>query len=189
LVLRAGSRGERSRRRLLWPPRGFNARARAANFTEAELPELMTLLRTRGPRIPDPEHPRLRRRASGSRTDCARCDCSGRRRRTGSGSGAAAVASPSLSRVAPARLDPNDPEQCRVHQRSRIAGCAKGRAAAELSIEQIAAIARQTQVELEAFVHGACASAIRASAWRACRWAGGVPIAASAPSRAACRTN
>ena len=41
---------------------GFNARAGAVNFTAAELPELMTFLRTRGVQgISDAQHARLPR--------------------------------------------------------------------------------------------------------------------------------
>ena len=110
---------------------GLNARARAVNFSEAELPELMAYLHTRGVKgyltlNTLVFHDELAEgRASGSRGRRR-----GRRRRVGARPWAAQAPRPALRGVAAACLDPNDLKQRRVHRRGRLARRAARRAAA-----------------------------------------------------------
>ncbi len=135
---------------------GFNARARAANFTDAELPELMTFLRTRGVRgyltlntlIFDDELVEAERVA---------------RLVVAAGVDAVLVQDLGLLRLLH-RLCPELPLHASTQMTLSSAECI-GEVESlgvrrvvlprELSIDQIAAIHRQTGVELEAFVHGA----------------------------------
>ena len=168
---------------------GFNARARAANFSLADLPELMTFLRTRGVKgyltlntlvfddeLEDVEQ--IVRPAVAAGVDAVLVQDLGLLR---------LIASP-LPRLplhASTQMTLSSAECIRQVEALGVRRVVLPR---ELSIDQIAAIHQQTDVELEAFVHGACASVTRANAWRASRWADAAPIAASAPSRAACPT-
>ena len=136
---------------------GFNARARAANFSPAELPELMTFLRTRGVKgyltlntlvFADELDEAERAAARGHR--------GGRRCRAGSRPRAAAAAGPALPRVAPARFDANDREQrASASARSSRWACEGSCCRANFRSIRSPPSAGRPVVELEAFVHGA----------------------------------
>ena len=135
---------------------GFNARARAANFSLADLPELMTFLRTRGVRgyltlntlVFDDELAAVEQLV---------------RPAAAAGVDAVLVQDLGLLRLLH-RLCPELPLHASTQMTMSSAECIRQVEALgvrrvvlprELSIDEIAAIHRQTDVELEAFVHGA----------------------------------
>jgi putative protease len=135
---------------------GFNARARAANFSLADMPELMTFLRTRGVKgylalntlVFDDELAEVERLA---------------RPAVAAGVDAVLVQDIGLLRLLH-RLCPELPLHASTQMTLSSAECIGQLESSglrrvvlprELSIEQIAAIGEQTDVELEAFVHGA----------------------------------
>ena len=120
--------------------RGFNARARAANFAADELPRLMDLLHRRGVRgyvtlntlvFPSelPEVEQLMRRIAAG----------GRRRRAGAGPGRRAADPRDLPRPADPRLDADDADQRRGLEfvREQL-GVERVVLARELSVDEIA---------------------------------------------------
>ena len=135
---------------------GFNARARAANFSLADLPELMTFLRTRGVRgyltlntlVFDDELAAVEEVV---------------RPAVAAGVDAVLVQDLGLLRLLH-RLCPELPLHASTQMTLSSAECIRQVEALgvrrvvlprELSIDEIAAIHRQTGIELEAFVHGA----------------------------------
>ena len=135
---------------------GFNARARAANFGMAELPELMTYLRTHGVRgyltlntlVFDDEMAEAEQIA---------------RAVVAAGVDAVLVQDLGLLRLLH-RLCPELPLHASTQMTLSSAECIREIESLgvrrvvlprELSIEQIAAVHSQTNIELEAFVHGA----------------------------------
>ena len=135
---------------------GFNARARAANFNMAELPELMTYLRTHGVRgyltlntlVFDDEMAEAEQIA---------------RAVVAVGVDAVLVQDLGLLRLLH-RLCPELPLHASTQMTLSSAECIREIESLgvrrvvlprELSIEQIAAVRAQTNIELEAFVHGA----------------------------------
>ena len=144
---------------------------------------------SRRQRLPDAQHARLRRRTRGGRAAA--------RVAIAAGVDAVLVQDVGLLRLL-GRLCPELPlhastqmtlEQRRVHPRGRVAGRAKGRAAAR-------AFHRPDRRHPPANGNRSWkrsstapfASAIPANASPVCRWAAAAPIAANAPSPAACRT-
>jgi putative protease len=135
---------------------GFNARARAANFSEADLPELMTFLRSRGVRgyvtlntlvFGDElaEAERIARQIAAAGVDAVLVQDIGLLRL--------------LHRLCP-ELPLHASTQMTLSSAECIAeveslGVRRVVLPRETSISQIAAIRQQTNVELEAFVHGA----------------------------------
>ncbi len=135
---------------------GFNARARAANFSDADLPQLMTFLRTRGVKgyltlntlVFDEELVEVERTV-----------------RLAVAAGADAVLVQDLGALRLMhRLCPDLPLHASTQMTLSSAECIREVASLgvrrvvlprELSIAEIAAIRRQTDVELEVFVHGA----------------------------------
>jgi U32 family peptidase len=135
---------------------GFNARARAANFSLAELPGLMTLLRTRGVK----GYLTLNTLVFGDELDGAERVA---RAAIVAGIDAILVQDLGLLRLLH-RLCPELPLHASTQMTLSSAECIAEVESLgvrrvvlprELSIDQIAAIRRQTDVELEAFVHGA----------------------------------
>ena len=135
---------------------GFNARARAANFSQAELPELMTFLRTRGVkgyltlntlvfRDELDEAERTARVAVEAGIDAVLVQDLGLLRLLGR-------LCPELPLHASTQMTLSSAECIREVESLGVRRVVLPR---ELSIDQIAAIRRQTAVELEAFVHGA----------------------------------
>jgi U32 family peptidase len=135
---------------------GFNARARAANFAAADLPELMTFLRTRGVR----GYLTLNTLVFGEELEQAE-----RTVRLAVAAGVDAVLvqdigllrlvhqlCPELPLHASTQMTLSSAECIRQVERLGVRRVVLPR---ELSIAEIAAICRQTDVELEAFVHGA----------------------------------
>jgi putative protease len=135
---------------------GFNARARAANFAPAELPELMTFLRARGVKgyltlntlvfadeIEEAE--RAARVAIAAGVDAVLVQDLGLLRLLGR-------LCPELPLHASTQMTLSSAECIREVESLGVRRVVLPR---ELSIEQIAAIRRQTAIELEAFVHGA----------------------------------
>jgi putative protease len=135
---------------------GFNARARAANFSLADLPELMTFLRTRGVKgyltlntlVFDDELEQVEQTV---------------RPAVAAGVDAILVQDLGLLRFLH-RLCPDLPLHASTQMTLSSAECIRQVEALgvrrvvlprELSIDQIASIHQQTSVELEAFVHGA----------------------------------
>ena len=135
---------------------GFNARAREANFSLAELPELMTFLRSRGVKgyltlntliFADEleEAERTARAAVAAGIDAVLVQDLGLLRLLGR-------LCPELPLHASTQMTLSSGE-C-IHEVEAL-GLRRVVLPRELSIDQIAAIRRQTAVELEAFVHGA----------------------------------
>ena len=135
---------------------GFNARARAANFSDADLPQLMTFLRTRGVKgyltlntlVFDEELAEVERTV---------------RLAVAAGVDAVLVQDLGALRLMH-RLCPDLPLHASTQMTLSSAECIREVASLgvrrvvlprELSIAEIAAIRRQTDVELEVFVHGA----------------------------------
>ena len=135
---------------------GFNARARAANFTPAELPELMTFLRTRGVK----GYLTLNTLVFGDEFDDAERTA---RLAIEAGVDAVLVQDLGLLRLL-GRLCPELPLHASTQMTLSSAECIREVESLgvrrvvlprELSIDQIGEIHRHTNVELEAFVHGA----------------------------------
>jgi len=135
---------------------GFNARARAANFSMAELSELMTFLRTRGVK----GYLTLNTLVFGDELEEAERAA---RAAIAAGVDAVLVQDLGLLRLLH-RLCPELPLHASTQMTLSSAECIREVESLgvrrvvlprELSIDQIAAIRRQTAVELEAFVHGA----------------------------------
>ncbi len=135
---------------------GFNARARAANFSPAELPELMTFLRTRGVK----GYLTLNTLVFGDELEEAERVA---RVAIAAGIDAVLVQDLGLLRLL-GRLCPELPLHASTQMTLSSAECIREVESLgvrrvvlprELSIDQIAAIRRQTDIELEAFVHGA----------------------------------
>jgi U32 family peptidase len=135
---------------------GFNARARAANFSLAELPELMTLLRTRGVK----GYLTLNTLVFGDELDGVEQVA---RAAIAAGIDAILVQDLGLLRLLN-RLCPELPLHASTQMTLSSAECIAEVESLgvrrvvlprELAIDQIAAIRKQTDVELEAFVHGA----------------------------------
>jgi putative protease len=135
---------------------GFNARARAANFSPAELPELMTFLRTRGVK----GYLTLNTLVFGDELEEAERTA---RVAIAAGVDAVLVQDLGLLRLL-GRLCPELPLHASTQMTLSSAECIREVESLgvrrvvlprELSIAEIAAIRRQTEVELEAFVHGA----------------------------------
>jgi U32 family peptidase len=135
---------------------GFNARARAANFSPAELPELMTFLRTRGVK----GYLTLNTLVFGDELEEAERTA---RVAIAAGVDAVLVQDLGLLRLL-GRLCPELPLHASTQMTLSSAECIREVESLgirrvvlprELSIDQIAAIRRHTDIELEAFVHGA----------------------------------
>ncbi|MFZ1933274.1 MAG: peptidase U32 family protein, partial [Thermoguttaceae bacterium] len=135
---------------------GFNARARAANFSPAELPELMAFLRARGVK----GYLTLNTLIFSDELDEAERAA---RVAIAAGIDAVLVQDLGLLRLL-ARLCPELPLHASTQMTVSSGECIREVESLgvrrvvlprELSIDQIAAIRRQTVVELEAFVHGA----------------------------------
>ncbi len=168
---------------------GFNARARAANFNLADLPGLMTFLRTRGVKgyltlntlVFDDEWADVEQIV---------------RPAVGAGVDAVLVQDLGLLRFLH-RLCPDLPLHASTQMTLSSAECIRQIESLgvrrvvlprELSIDQIAAMHQQTNIELEAFVHGALCISYSGQCLASLSWAGAAPIAASVPSPAACLT-
>lgn len=135
---------------------GFNARARAANFTTAELPELMTFLRTRGVKG------YLTLNTLVFRDELEEVERTVRQV-VAAGVDAVLVQDIGLLRLIH-RIYPDLPLHASTQMTLSSAECIREVESLcvrrvvlprELSIGQIAAIRQQTNLELEAFVHGA----------------------------------
>ncbi len=135
---------------------GLNARARAVNFTAEELPELMTFLRTRGVK----GYLTLNTLVFGDELEEAERIV---RLAVAAGVDAVLVQDLGLLRLMH-RLCPELPLHASTQMTLSSAECIREVESLgvrrvvlprELSIQEIAAIRRQTGVELEAFVHGA----------------------------------
>jgi putative protease len=135
---------------------GFNARVRAANFGQAELPELMAFLRARGVKgyltlntliFADEleEAERIARVAIAAGIDAVLVQDLGLLRLLGR-------LCPELPLHASTQMTLSSAECIREVESLGVQRVVLPR---ELSIDQIAAIRRQTAIELEAFVHGA----------------------------------
>ena len=110
--------------------------------------------RPRRERVLDAQHARLPRRAGAGRASGPGRDQRRHRCRAGAGPRHGPAALGAVSRSAAARLDPNDAQQAECIAQVESLGIRRVVLPRELSIDQIAAIRRQTSVELEAFVHG-----------------------------------
>jgi U32 family peptidase len=135
---------------------GFNARARAANFSPTELPDLMTYLRTRGVK----GYLTLNTLVFGDELEEAERAA---RVAIEAGIDAVLVQDLGLLRLL-GRLCPELPLHASTQMTLSSAECIREVESLgvrrvvlprELSIDQIAAIRQQTAIELEAFVHGA----------------------------------
>lgn len=135
---------------------GFNARARATNITEEQLPELMRLLHERGVKgyltlntlvftneLPEVE--RVIRVAAGTGVDAVLVQDLGAARLI-------RATCPDLPIHASTQMTLTSSEGIQI---AKELGVERVVLARELSIEQIAKISSQTDVPLEAFVHGA----------------------------------
>jgi putative protease len=135
---------------------GFNARARAANFSPDALPELMTYLHRRGVKgyltlntlVFPSELESLEetvRTAAAARVDAVLVQDVGAARLI-------SAVCPDLPLHASTQMTLTSAECLRVAESLSIRRVVLAR---ELSLEEVAAIRRQTTIELEAFVHGA----------------------------------
>ena len=169
---------------------GFNARARAVNFALGELPELMTFLRSRGVKgyltlntlvFPDEleEAERTVRAAIAAGVDAVLVQDLGLLRLIHR-------LCPELPLHASTQMTLGSAECIREVESLGVRRVVLPR---ELSIAEIAAIRRQTDVELEAFVHGALCISYSGQCLASLAMGGRSANRGQCASRAGCPTN
>ncbi len=151
----------------------WNARERAENFRLAELPETMRMLRRRGVKgyvafntlvyeseIPEAE--RMIRAIAEAGADAIIVQDVGVAR-------LARETAPSLPVHASTQMTVTDAESAEF---ARSLGATRAIVGRELSVEEIAAIARRTSLELETFVHGALCVSYSGQCFTSASWGG-----------------